>query len=134
MKDYKKCSLSISRPSYGDGREKISIRVKDESSRIEFLEIEIDLVSFAKAITGLSEVKCEMVTRRLEHVGKTEEIDKLEFEIPEHTYTNREEVTLETALKLCPDSWTLDPYLGSKDSFSYKDGKEYCRVNIFRYV
>lgn len=53
-----KGKLTISRPSYGDNREKINIVVRDQASRLKFLSIEIDYADFTKCITGLSEVSC----------------------------------------------------------------------------
>ena len=62
--------ITISRPSYGDGRQKVEIRIGDESSGIEFLEIEIGLAEFAAAITGQGYVHCEYEARGLANIGK----------------------------------------------------------------
>lgn len=62
--------ITITRPTYGDGRQKIAIRIDDESSGIEFLEIEIGLAEFAEAVTGHGHVPCEYDTRGLANIGK----------------------------------------------------------------
>ena len=60
-----KGSISISRPSFGDGRQKISIQIKDIDSRVSFLDVEIDLDLFSSALTGLSEQACDFKVRGL---------------------------------------------------------------------
>ncbi len=79
MKNIKlKGKLSISRPTYGDGRKLINITLVDEISGSEFLDLEIPTQQFAECLTGLSRVECEFEYRpdrvglRYEH--KTERV------------------------------------------------------------
>lgn len=72
--------LSISRPS-GGGREHpvVTIDLRDELSRCQFLEVEIDPASLTLALTGKGEVPCWFRLRTESPIGqraetKTEEL------------------------------------------------------------
>lgn len=112
-----KGTITISRPSYGDGRQKISIQVKDVLSKTRFLEIEIDYDKFAQLITGLSELDCDLTVKGLQNVGKTLETKPFSFPFPDRNYTNGREEAAKEAERLCPEGWIVDPYFCSKDSF-----------------
>lgn len=55
-------SVSMTRPSYGDGREAIEIQVTDDDSGVRFLEVQMSFKEFVKALTsstgtGVAEVR-----------------------------------------------------------------------------
>jgi hypothetical protein len=129
-----KAELSISRPSYGDGRRKIAISVTDEDARIKFLEIEIDLDNFAECLTGLSNVQCDMEVRGLHNVGKVIEKDTLEFRLREDSWYNQEERAKEEVDTHVPEGWVASKYFGSKTSFFSKGDERWARTSISRWV
>lgn len=133
-----KGSLFITTPSYGDGREKISISVTDSKSRVGFLELEIDYNEFTKALVGGREGQdCDISLRGLGYIGKTRRREMIEVPMPPHEYKDRDEV----AYKVCHDllkstdnrDWHLSKYFGSKDSFFVKDGVHYCKTQVDYY-
>ena len=124
--------LTISRPTYGNEKRKISISVKDVNSRIRFLSVEIDLDKFSECLTGLSEVDCTIETRGLDKVGKELETRSFEFEIPQGS--NRVELAKKIASLVSPDGWAPDLYFGSKKSFFTDDGVQYARTTLRRWA
>jgi hypothetical protein len=130
-----KAELSISRPSYGDGRKKISILVNDSEARIEFLEIEIDLEAFSECITGLGHCDCEMEVRGLQNVGKKIENMPIVFEVPkELRYKGKCDGVNMLAEKATPAGWKCSMYFGSQTSFFSKDDKYFARTTASRWV
>lgn len=55
-----KAKLTISRPTFGDGKEVIAIHVKDASSGVEIAELHIGYAEFTQALTGQSEMECDI--------------------------------------------------------------------------
>lgn len=53
MKPLSPVAVSISRPSYHDGRSAISLRIEDRVSGCQIVEVEMTCEAFTKAITGL---------------------------------------------------------------------------------
>ena len=129
-----KGSITISRPSFGDDRQKISIQVKDKSSNVRFLEVEIDLDTFSKVLTGLSEQECELTVRDLQFVGMKKERMPFSFKMPKHDYSNRKEIANKYAENALTDGWIFNGYLGSQDSFTGSGDDIYCNSTIYRYV
>lgn len=129
-----KAALTISRPSYSNGKQKISISVEDVDAVIDFLEIEIDLDEFARCITGLGMAKCEMEVRGLKNVGKKRESMDIVFEMPDVDYNKKLETAQRLAKEAAPEGWESSVYFGSQDSFFTKDGKQYARTRASRCV
>jgi hypothetical protein len=127
-----KGQLTISRPSFGDGRELIEITVKDCGSRTSFLKLSISYADFAECITGMSNVTCSLETRGLHNVGKVRETKPLTFKMPSR-YGDKEEARLEV-VKHTPDGWTANTYFGSQNSFFHVDGEQWARTSIDRWV
>ena len=129
-----KGKLTISRPSYGDGRRKISINVKDVDAGIRFLELEIDLDSFAEAITGLSEIECDLKVMALHNVGKKIERNKIEFKLPSDDICDRKYLAEEELDKVIPEGWSSMETFSSQNSFFKVDGEPWARANIMRWI
>jgi len=138
-----KGKLTISRP-YGfrsDDNPFIRIAIQDEASRIEFVELEVPLASFAEALTGLSNVEANMVVRSLDKIGKRRIVESVTFELSKEyleskgieTY-NKEKIR--QLLKEDPDKmfqregWSLDTYLGSQGSIIY-NGNNALKINTY---
>lgn len=124
--------LTISRPSYGDGRKKISIQVKDENAGIRFLEMEVDLDKFTNALTGLCEQECDVKVTGLQNIGKKIERSKIEFEMTEDRFNK--EVAKRVCESLLTDGWQLRDSFSSQGSFFKENGKNMARANIVRWV
>lgn len=126
-----KVSISISRNSTG----KIGMRVVDESSRIEFLDVSIELEAFAEIITGLSFVKCDAEFRGMQYVGKTKVTEKRSAICPIDTY-DKEILSKWLLKKKQEDGWIIDTYLGSQGSVGYnQDGVgKLLNYSVYKYV
>lgn len=131
-----KGKLTISRPQYSDGRKLISIQVRDEDSVTRFLTLDIGYAEFAEAITGLSEMDCELSVRNLERVGKTRVSKDITFPCKKDNgysgYPSKAEA-IEQAKAYTPEGWECDNYFGSQTSFFENDGVTYARTSIKRW-
>lgn len=131
-----KGSITISRPSYGDGREKIRICVRDKASRGEFCEILVDYADFAKALTGLSETPMDFTCRGLENVGKKRVVEQRRIAAPGDGLHKREFMQnwlLENAQE---PGWQINSYLGSQSSITrdHDTGIYYLNYSVFKFV
>jgi hypothetical protein len=128
-----KVKMTITRPSYGDNKQRISITVTDNASHIQFLDLEMKLDDFACMMTGLAHVEAIGEARGLENVGKTKESKELIFELPNDTYSARE-VAPKTCQNFADPGWTASPYFNSQNSFFKKDDKQFARTHQYRFV
>ncbi len=130
-----KGKLTISRPNYGDGKEKIAIKLKDVDAVLSPIEIEIGYEEFALAITGMSSVECEFEATFLDRIGKQRESMILAFEMPSHFNACRnKDVARERAAEAAPEGWVFEKNFSSQNSFYEEDGKRYARTNAYRWV
>jgi hypothetical protein len=127
-----KGQITISRPTWGDGRKTIQITVKDCGSRVSFLTVDISYEDFAECLTGMSNVTCSLETRGLHNVGKVRETEPLTFKMPSK-YGGKKEARQEV-VKHTPEGWTADNYFGSQDSFFYVEDQQWARTSISRWV
>ncbi len=125
--------ITISRPCYGDGREVISIRVKDNTSRTRFLDIEIKLDDFTRAVTGQSEMPIEFAVNGLDRVGKKKITERRSLKMPFLTYDTKLMGSY-LSNNWHEEGWILDPYLGSKGSVDHDDGMPVLNFSVFRFV
>ena len=122
-------SISINRNS----RDKITIRVKDEASCIEFLNLEMSLESFALSITGLSEIECEATIKNLINVGKTKVTEKRSVVCTIKTY-DKQTLSQWIANNCREDGWEVNTYLGSQSSVVHKDNTTILNYSVFKYI
>ncbi len=80
--------ISINRPRNGDY---ICIEIRDESSGVEFVEVRIKYNEYAQLMTGLSGVRCEIITRGLHLVGMIREQKVVEVFVPDGDCATRED-------------------------------------------
>lgn len=126
-----KFNLSISRNS----KDRVGIRVKCDTSRITFLELDLSLEEYAWITTGLSEVEVSGTTKGLEYVGKEKVVEKRSLVLPEGVYKlNKDEVVKYLEDNCQEEGWLLNTYLGSKDCIVY-NGKDNYTVNysVYKY-
>ena len=81
---------------------------------------------------------CEFITRGLDVIGKRHEWETFEFMIPENVLvldkSGYAERLANHANTLLSDGWEAEGYFGSQNSFFTKDGKNWARCTIRRYV
>lgn len=135
--------ITISRPSTSDDRpEFVRIVVKDKSSRVQFLEVEVDMAEFALALTGLSEQPCVFKPHQLANVGKQKEVERITFPLSKayldrYSLSSFDKKELASHMQNDPEhifqkeGWELDTYLGSQTSVTpnHPDG---IRINTTR--
>ena len=125
-----KARLSISRDSSGV----IRVRIRDDASRNEFVDLKISPESFGLAITGLSEVECEATISKIETVGMKKIQEKRRVACPIDSYNRAK---LERWLKEnCQEpGWSVVTYLGSQGSVVRdQSGKTFLNYSVVRYV
>jgi hypothetical protein len=139
-----KGKLTISRP-YGSRSEDepyIRIVVRDDTSRIQFLTVDIPLANFAECLTGLSETDCDFQLHAAHNVGKRKEREDASFVLSKEYMKEKgthclDKKGLEKLLADDPDKlfnkpgWFLSPYLGAQNSVVHlqEDG---VRLNTYR--
>jgi hypothetical protein len=113
-----------------------TIEIYDECAGVQFCEIELTSKQFCQALGRLAHTHCEIEVRGLEKLGKKMEHKSIEFECGENGRWNKnEEQTLNKLAKAaCPEGWEPDYYFGSQGSFFTKDGKNFARCIIRRWV
>ena len=127
-------SLGISRVSSNMEDDFISIIVEDDLSGARFLELKLGMADFARAISGLHGVGATGTVRGLDVIGLKHECRKFEFELSEGTKFRDKETARKIVQEVCPEGWEPDTGFGNQDSFYKKDGKEYAKTTIRRWV
>ena len=125
-----KARLSISRDSSGV----IHIRIRDEASRNEFVDLKISAESFGLTVTGLSETECEATISKIETVGMKKIQERRTVACPIDSY---DRAMLERWLKEnCQEpGWSVVTYLGSQGSVVRdQSGKLFLNYSVVRYV
>lgn len=108
----KNAHVSISRPSYSDGKERIKISIGDRDSSLRLIELEMTYDEFTRALTGVAsspaEVRAIIGVEGFKNLGKirktkTVECAKVSYKKDEQ----REEVLRDFAENYEPDGWEL---------------------------
>ena len=113
-----------------------TIEVKDSLSGIQFLGIQLSAEQFMSCLGRLAMVECEFDLVGVEKVGKKLENKKFEFCINGIKYEkqDKESALWQIAQEQLTDGWIADRYFGSQDSFFQKNGEQWARVTISRWV
>ena len=112
----------------------LTIRLADSNAEVCFLNVSLTAEQALMAMSRQGRVDCEFEANHLDKVGKVISHDTIIFEMPEkHNFKDRESIASKLATEKCPEGWEPDLYFGSKDSFFYKNGKEFCQVSIVRW-
>lgn len=115
--------------------EETIIELFDYKSFITFARIKLTPEQLSSALSRMSHTACKSVeVIGLDKLNKTLEHEVLEFEIPYVSYKERDAVAAKIATEQCPEGWEPDNYFGAQGSYFTKDGKEYARVTIRRWV
>lgn len=119
------------------GNDGLKIEVYDADAGIQFLELRLNQEQTCEALSRLGNTSCEYAeVWGLECVGKTQEHEMFEFQLPILTEycTLRKGVAIAEVDRVCPPGWTADHYFGSQSSFFTKDGNPWARTTIRRWV
>ena len=112
-----------------------TIEIEDDVANMTFAKIKLTPQQLSAALSRRACVDCEIDTKGLDKVGKQHENKHFEFEIPD--YLNRSiyaDELQKIAQSKLSDGWIAESYFGSQGSFFVKDGKQYARCVIRRWV
>jgi len=116
-------------------RENTTIEIQDEKANARFVTVTLTPEQLSAALSRQMAVECELVVKGLEKVGKKHENKYFEFEIDENIRSSKYENELhKIAESLLTDGWVADRYFSSQNSFFKKDGKQYARCIIRRWI
>jgi hypothetical protein len=119
-------------------REYTTIEIKDDKANTTFVKATLTPDQLSAALSRQVSIECDVEVHGLERVGKKHENKTLEFEIPknlETSYLKRDEDKLQKiAQSHLSDGWIAERYFGFQGSFFTKDGKQYARCTIRRWI
>lgn len=107
--------LSISRRDGGGIPSRICMRIRDEVSRTDFVEIEIPFDEFSKALMGAAERPMGYSTKGLDVIGKNR-INENRKMIVDNIGYDKDEYSKVIARDFKEEGWKASTYLGSKNS------------------
>jgi len=118
------------------GRDSTTIELHDRDANIQFADVTLTNDQLASALSRSAYTECECEVHGLHNVGKKREQKELVFELPKDTRfsVDSKEKACELARKSCPDGWEPVLYFNSQNSFFTKDGKEFARTIMIRWV
>ena len=129
-----KGKITISRVTSNTEGSYVEVRFQDDGASIEFAIAKLTMEQFAQAITGRGYVDCEIEVRGLDLVGKKMEHATIEFPIPKADYKHRKESATKAAAAYIPEGWVLSDSFSSQGSFFTRDGQEFARATIRRWI
>lgn len=111
------------------------IEIEDDEANTTFLIVKLTEEQLVACLSRQGYVDCELEVSGLDRVGKKHENKIFEFEIPKelHGSSNEKELQVMAQSKLT-DGWIAEGYFSSQNSFFSKDGKQYARCTIRRYI
>jgi hypothetical protein len=116
-------------------RDGTTIEVEDENANAKFLKITLTPEQLSAALSRQMAVDCEIEVIGIEKIGKKHENKSFEFQIPNELASTRNETELQKlAQSLLSDGWVAERYFSSQTSFFKKDGIQYARCTIRRWV
>lgn len=115
-----------------------TIEIYDTPSSTMLIEVKLTNDQLASALSRLSHTPCEASVYGLDKIGKKHENTSFEFEIPEGLGSANSSALNQLCLKALKaadmEDWKPDSYFGSQDSFFKKEGKNYARAIIRRWI
>lgn len=126
--------VTMGRPTLGDGKECVRLQIWDNASRQTFVEVELTLDNFARALTGQARIECTFDTRGLAHVGRERLVMPRTVELENTSGMSRKELEAWLLDNCREPGWYVDPYLGSQGSQTYNNGKTQLHYRVFKYV
>lgn len=132
--------ITISRVRLQDGRDILNMRLKDENSSTNFLELEIKPEDLMLALTGFAEQEMEYSlapSNKLEKLGKELIVETLEFSLgleKDIGFSERKNKAMELASKYVKEGYTPDLYFDAQYSFFTKNNELWARTFQRTYV
>lgn len=112
-----------------------TIEIEDENANARFVTVKLTPEQLSMALSRQMSIDCELEVKGLEKVGKKHENSTFEFEITEDkARSDYNEELQQIAQFQLKDGWVAENYFGSSNSFFKKDGKQYARVTIRRWI
>lgn len=125
--------ISISRRDGGGVPSRICIRIRDEVSCTDFVEIEIPFDEFSRALMGTAERPMGYSTKGLEVIGKNRINENRKMIVDDIGY-DKDEYSKVIARDFKEEGWKASTYLGSKNSVTrLNDGKVELSFVVSRY-
>ena len=116
-------------------RDYTEIEIHDADANTTLARVKLTPEQLSMILSRQGYVECECNTGDLKKIGKKHENKYFEFEI---VYSkSKEDLTLacnEALFQQGMCEWESDNYYGSQNSFFSKDGKDYARTVIRRWV
>jgi hypothetical protein len=112
--------------------EKTRIEIRDNDASVTFVRIELTPVQLSQALSRLAMTECDIDVHNLNAVGKKLEHKPFEFKVGKHRYNKL--IVHGIAMEECPAGWEPDSGYSSKGSFFEKDGEQWARTTIRRWV
>jgi len=126
-----KGNISITRGS----NNMINIRIRDNDSRTEFVDVEMTLEDFASAVTGLAAVDVVGDVRGLDRVGKVKVLESRQTTYPGAIYDDRAKQESYIVENCQEEGWEVIPALrsqGSKKTDAF--GNTLLNYSVVKYV
>lgn len=111
------------------------LEVHDHLAGVKFLEIHLTPEQTCQAFSRRAMAECATAeVFALEKVGLVQEIQPLEFPMPDQFALRRDtQIAARKADEACPAGWQADHYFGQK-SFFTREGAPWARTRIRRWV
>ena len=119
-------------------QEGVIIEIRDQDAGEIFLELGLTPEQFCQALARRWRVPCESAqVQGLEKIGKRQEYRSFEFPLPVAEgmiLPDRKINAMAEVRRLCPPGWQPDEYFDSQDSFFRREGQQWARTMIRRWV
>ena len=126
--------VTISRRQGYENDGTITISLRDESSRIEFAEIEMTSDAFVSALTGAGMVAAKGVVRGLDRVGKTKVIEKRSVLYAGDKWDSAQEKSQWLEAHCKEPGWYVNTYLGSQGTQTYGEAGVTLHYSVYKFV
>jgi hypothetical protein len=118
-----------------DSSDTMRLKVRDEASRVTFLELQISPHDLMMALTGLGYVDAKTAeVRGLDVVGKEKITETRSTEYPGVSYESREKMEAWLCENCQEPGWIINPYLRSQSSISSNGDTTILRYSVSRFV
>jgi hypothetical protein len=117
-------------------REYTSIAIRDANANTTFCEVILTPQQLNNALSRLGYVDCKLNIGGLDKIGKKHENKIFEFPITVKDRKNNKHLQgiAQSLLDKENEGWIAEDYFNSQDSFFEKEGKQYARVTIRRWI
>lgn len=132
-----KGSLSVTKTQVSLGKRQLSIVLRDEASRVQFVEITVSLEDFMDCLTGHHLDSVDFEVRNLSWVGKKKVMEKRQIVCPlkgfknSYSKTELQEWLLKNAQE---EGWIINPFLGSQSSVKWDGDKAILNYTVYKFV